>query len=268
MTTVQKVIVAVTVTLAVAAAVYEARQVSLLRRQVQSLQQQHALLAEQARQLRNKRDYATSQLAALRDKNDRLSRNTDELLKLRAEVSALNRQVVEAGVSKLQASSHVPESTQQVAWKLREPRRIGEFNNVGNETPEATAETVLWAAFNHQTSLFQMVHLPPEVLARAQDEGLTDLFARNLASDLVRSVSDITKNDAQQVWLDGGDITMFTQNVANKTYTYANVIDYRLSGRDNLEDPATEHHNDLLFAKIDGVWKLVIPGLSPEIRER
>jgi RNA polymerase sigma factor (sigma-70 family) len=88
MTTLQKTLIAATLVAAVGTGIYEARQASNLRDEVQSLQQQQTLLAEQ---LRQKRDGATSRLAALLAENEQLKskQNTTELLKLRGEVTRL-----------------------------------------------------------------------------------------------------------------------------------------------------------------------------------
>ena len=83
MTTLQKTLITATLVVAVGTGIYEARQASRLRNQVQTLQQQQI---EQIQQLSHERDDATNQLAALRNENERLNRNTAELLKLRGEV--------------------------------------------------------------------------------------------------------------------------------------------------------------------------------------
>ena len=91
MTTLQKTLVSAALAIAVGTGVYEVRQVSHLRQQNQTLQQQQALLAEQVQQLQSERDDATRQLAALRDENEQLNRNSAELLRLRGEVNLLRR---------------------------------------------------------------------------------------------------------------------------------------------------------------------------------
>jgi RNA polymerase sigma factor (sigma-70 family) len=92
MTTLQKTLITTTVAILAGAGIYEARQASRLREQVQTLQRQQAPLAEQVRQLQVERDEATRQLASLREDNERLNRNSAELLKLRGEVGVLRRE--------------------------------------------------------------------------------------------------------------------------------------------------------------------------------
>jgi RNA polymerase sigma factor (sigma-70 family) len=89
MTLLQKTIIGAALATAVGTGIYEARQVSTLRGQVQSLQQQQTPLAEQIQQLHQERDDAVRQLATQRDEHERLNRNAAELLKLRGEAAWL-----------------------------------------------------------------------------------------------------------------------------------------------------------------------------------
>jgi len=76
--------------------IYEARQASQLRDQVQTLQKQQALPAAQIKQLQNEHDDATNRLAALAEELARSKSNSLELLKLRGEVGLLRQQANEA----------------------------------------------------------------------------------------------------------------------------------------------------------------------------
>ena len=91
MTTLQKTIVTATIAVLAGVGIYEARQATRLREQVQTLQQQ----AEQTQQLQSERDDAMSKFAALRDDNELLNRNQTDLLKLRDEIAQLRQQQVE-----------------------------------------------------------------------------------------------------------------------------------------------------------------------------
>jgi len=90
MTTLQKSLLAATLAVAVGAGIYEARQASSLRTQVQTLQQQHA------EQLSQERDETARKLAALGAENERLNLNTTELLKLRGEATRLRGELKRA----------------------------------------------------------------------------------------------------------------------------------------------------------------------------
>jgi RNA polymerase sigma factor (sigma-70 family) len=95
MTTLQKTFISATVAVLAGAGIYEARQASQIRSQVQTLQQQQAPLAEQLRQFQKERDDTTNRLASLLVENSRLNSNPNqaELLKLRGEVGQLREEL-------------------------------------------------------------------------------------------------------------------------------------------------------------------------------
>jgi RNA polymerase sigma factor (sigma-70 family) len=132
MTTLQKTLITAIIAAAVGTGIYEARQVSNLRSQVQTLQQQQAPLAEQVEQLTRDRDDATNKLAALRDENDRLNRNTAELLKLRGEIGRLREDNRKLRTSLANAAPNsTPEADsegeQQKAWELHQLNNAKQF---------------------------------------------------------------------------------------------------------------------------------------------
>ncbi len=92
MTTLQKTVITATLAIVAGVGIYEARQSSQLREQVQTLQQERAPIAEQIQLLLQSYDEATNRLAALRDDNERLNQNTADLLRLRGEINLLRRQ--------------------------------------------------------------------------------------------------------------------------------------------------------------------------------
>ncbi|MCX6895648.1 MAG: sigma-70 family RNA polymerase sigma factor [Verrucomicrobia bacterium] len=100
MTTIQKTLIGATLVAAVGTGMFEARQVSQLREQNLTLQQQQTPLAKQLLQLQKERDAAALQIAALRDENERLNKNSSELLKLRGEVGVLRSQLAAASNGK------------------------------------------------------------------------------------------------------------------------------------------------------------------------
>jgi len=93
MTTLQKALIGTTLVVAVGTGMYEARKVSALRRaHGEMMRQQQAPLSQKIEQLTRERDAARRELGALRDENERLNRNTTELLRLRGEAAVLRRQ--------------------------------------------------------------------------------------------------------------------------------------------------------------------------------
>lgn len=100
MTTLQKTLIAVTIVVATGVGIYEARQASVLRSQIKTLQQRQA-----PQQQINDSDDSANKIAGMREENERLVRNTAELLKLRGEVGVLKRKLAEAEERKAQAST-------------------------------------------------------------------------------------------------------------------------------------------------------------------
>jgi hypothetical protein len=88
MTTLQKAIVGAALALAVGTGVYQARETSSLRTQLQTIEQQQGPLTQQIGQLTRKRDEAARSLAGLREAL-RMSTNHEDLLRLRAEAARL-----------------------------------------------------------------------------------------------------------------------------------------------------------------------------------
>jgi RNA polymerase sigma factor (sigma-70 family) len=115
MTALQKTIVTATIAVLAGAGIYEARQASQLRDQVQTLQQQQAPLTAQVLQLNQALTDATNLVAGLSDENARFNRNTSELLKLRGEVAMILRDNAELrrqhGLSPLSSPSQEAAST-------------------------------------------------------------------------------------------------------------------------------------------------------------
>jgi RNA polymerase sigma factor (sigma-70 family) len=87
MTTMQKAAIAATLAILASGGIHQAYKASLLRDQVQMLEQQQTSLAAQIQQLQRERDDAMHRLTSLADEK---SRDT-ELLKLRTEVTALRQ---------------------------------------------------------------------------------------------------------------------------------------------------------------------------------
>ncbi len=116
MTTLQKTIIGATLAAAVGSGIYETRQASRLREQVQTLQQQQAALTDRIPQLQRERDEAKSRLALLAEANESGNRNPAELLKLRGEVGVLRRDSQELAQLKAASSTNDAADTELRAW--------------------------------------------------------------------------------------------------------------------------------------------------------
>lgn len=122
MTTLQKALFAVTVAALAGVTVYQARQTSELRRQIQSQQAQPASLTAQIQQLRHERDDATNRLAALAGELAQAKKQPAEVLKLRGEVGSLRQEKALAGSkSALNKITADPE----LRKNLRDQQKIG-----------------------------------------------------------------------------------------------------------------------------------------------
>jgi len=143
MTALQKTIVAATIAVLAGAGIYEARQASQLRGQVQDLQQQQA---NQIQQLQAERDDATNQLAGLAAELANAKRSNSELLKLRGEVGLLRKQAA--------ATSNAPQASVQKPT-APDPSQDGnlesplvtrdQYEFSGFAQPEATVKSMFWA---------------------------------------------------------------------------------------------------------------------------
>jgi RNA polymerase sigma factor (sigma-70 family) len=125
MTTLQKSFITITIVATVGVGIYEARQATTLRHQVQTLQQQQAPLAEQIQQLQRERNDATNRLTDMADELAKANGNNLELLKLRGEVGMLRQQtnslrkLMQENQKLLTQLSAQPDSTNQVSAEDR-----------------------------------------------------------------------------------------------------------------------------------------------------
>jgi RNA polymerase sigma factor (sigma-70 family) len=87
MTTLQKTLITATIAAAVGTGIYEARQASSLRSQVQALQQQQAPLAEQLTRLQTENERLSNQVVLARGSQALSKAQFNELLKLRGQVA-------------------------------------------------------------------------------------------------------------------------------------------------------------------------------------
>ena len=89
MTTIQKLMVAGSLTVAVGVGIYEHQQASQLKQQLQTAQQEQQPLAERLRQAQQEQADAIAKLAAVQQESEQLRLSTAELPRLRGEVSRL-----------------------------------------------------------------------------------------------------------------------------------------------------------------------------------
>ncbi len=116
MTTLQKTMIGTVLALAVGTGIYQARETSSLRTQLQTLEQQQGPLTDKIRQLASQRDEAARSLAGLREAL-RLGADNRDLLKLRAEATRLRSTIDSARNSaNLYGQTNDPVAAMVEAW--------------------------------------------------------------------------------------------------------------------------------------------------------
>jgi RNA polymerase sigma factor (sigma-70 family) len=133
MTALQKTVVTATVAVLAGVGIFEARHASQLRKQVQSLQQQQMSLAGIIQKHEQEREDGARQLAALRNENERLNRNTAELLKLRGDAARSQSDPHKLG----QSNGNIRTEGAEVAltsWL----NRVEEFKRLPERMPDKT----------------------------------------------------------------------------------------------------------------------------------
>jgi RNA polymerase sigma factor (sigma-70 family) len=208
MTTLTKITIATAVAGAVTVCVFQARQVSSLRAQVQSLEQQeqqNSGLSNLVQELRHDRDRATNALAALTAENAGLKKNPNDVLRLRGEVGRLQQENATIGSSS--ALSKVAASAESRKL-LRDQQKLGMgmiykgFAKQMNLTKEQTdklndllADHVMEVVGHVSTVLRDK--LPAEqmnALFAAQEAALQEKVQALLGPDGLAQYQDYSKN--------------------------------------------------------------------------
>jgi RNA polymerase sigma factor (sigma-70 family) len=212
MTTLQKILVTVTVAALAGTGIYEGRQAMQLRGQNQTLQQSQATLAEQTRQLQreweqaqHERAEATNQLAALSDELARLKKNPSEVLRLRGEVGALRQeQTAIASQSAIGKAASDPETRKAIReqGKLLWGRLYSDLAKNLKLTPEQTGQLNDLLADHYMDNVdlsAQAVNVgktPAEVrqIFSASETAFQGQLQALLGNDALTQYQDYTKN--------------------------------------------------------------------------
>ena len=294
MTTMQKMLITATIVCSVTTGIYEMRQSSQLRNEVQKFQKQQASLAAQVNELSRERDEVAGRLAVLRGENERLNRNSAELLKLRSEIVGLrndSRELARLNMVTSGSSKSGLEDTMSMVkpWGLREPHKVTELQNVGGGTATSAMESLLWAAHYNPSALEDMILMPPNLSttmkpfsavvwpdksnARSLEDFLlgslnlsqtvkpSGTFGEQMAKEIVRRTAR-KLGSSQQIWLDGAYKPTFRLD-GRSSCQYASGYDLRmvyLVGEPDSNKPNVYQFDNLAFANVDGLWKLVIDG--------
>src|SRR5207244_684553 len=146
MTATQKIVIIAILAAAVGTGLYEARQASTLRSQVQTLQEQQVPFAE-LDQRRAEKERLAARLQADAAELENLRQGRAELLRLRGQVGALRQELAEAR----QRAAEPAAQTNDLAktWAVGEIKPKGEWKDAGLGSPLAAIETFWWAAANN-----------------------------------------------------------------------------------------------------------------------
>jgi RNA polymerase sigma factor (sigma-70 family) len=202
MTTLQKSLIGATLAVAVGTGIYEARQASVSRSQLQTLQQQQGPLVEQIDQLTRDRDSAASELAALQNDlarvqsdNERLRRDAADLARLRGEVNRLR--TVEQQTAQAKAAPPVGDDpfTQSV---LAMTQRAGELNGHLQRMPEKRIPELQLLTENDWLSVAKGVSLQSEADVRQALHELRNTAKHKFATFALKAVDNfIAANNGQ-----------------------------------------------------------------------
>jgi len=192
MTTLQKSLIGATLAVAVGTGIYEARQASVSRSQLQTLQQQQEPIAEQIDQLARDRDAAARKLAALQtdlsrlqSDNDRLRRDAAEVAKLRGEVTRLRAVEQQLGQAKATAAVGDDPFTQSV---LAMTQRAGELNAHLQRMPEKRIPELQLLTENDWLSVAKDVSLQSEPEVRQALSKLRNTAKHKFATHALQAV--------------------------------------------------------------------------------
>jgi myosin heavy subunit len=202
MTTLQKTIIGATLAVAVGTGIYEARQASVSRSQLQTLQQHQGPLAEQIDQLTRDRDSAASKLATLQNDlvrlqsdNERLRRDAAELPRLRGEVTRLRAVQQQAGQAKGSTPVSDDPFTQSV---LALTQRAGELNGHLQRMPEKKIPELQLLTENDWLSVAKEVSLQSEADVRQALSELRNVAKHKFATYALHAVDKfIEANNGQ-----------------------------------------------------------------------
>ncbi len=232
MTTLQKTVITVALAAAVLVGIYEARQASTLRTQVQTLRQQQA---EQIQQLQRDRDEAMAKQAQLQDESTRLNRNNSELLRLRGEVTRLRE--LEQQLAQLKKAA-------QAASEPNKPKMVAfgtEPQDMGATTPERAVSSLIWAAREgQQARVSELLELP---------EGVTEQEAPKHYEFFTRSLSN---SFSSKEFVSLQDIKPNSDGTLRLRFAYRNV------------PTGTTNPFPFKLRRHDSAWKVVVEGEAPK----
>ncbi len=222
--------------------IYEANRASTLDRELKAIPQTQAPLASHFLDAQRERDAAVQQLNALRAENERLNRNDRELLRLRGEVGALRRELADAKQRATQPNTRNADSS----WALGQVKTMGEWKDVGLNSPLAAVETFWSAAANNNIERMKQCLVFDR---RTNAEPVSDIYAKRETQSnggLVQSIGEagvrLTSQSAD--WLDTDRTTIGVQVVGTRPYPDGSVLN-------------VTQGEEFQLLRVNGEWKII-----------
>lgn len=257
MTTATKILLGTTLTIAIGAGLYQARQNARLRAEVQSLQQQGA---QQERQFKQERADQAAHLATLQTENDRAETNAAELAKLRGEVARLRAQTATA-VAPTAANLNAPEANTNASHVAVELPKDS-WSDAGFASVESALQTRGWAVLNGNRERFkESVFITPEAKQ----------IMEKLLEDMINAAPAAERKKFSQMILDNGlgfeEAMLMPMMAENQTkgYTGYQILSQQTVAPDEMVlqvatqmTAAPAKTETLRFRRMDNAWKLVV----------
>jgi RNA polymerase sigma factor (sigma-70 family) len=257
MTTFSKIIIGTTLTVAIGTGIYQARQSSALRSQLESLQQQQT---SQLEQLQQERDATATRLAALQNENERAKANSEELLRLRAEVVRLRTNPPNASQPSSATTNETEAPAQTAAAQTELPK--DSWTDAGFASVQSALQTRGWAVLTGNRERFK-----ESVFITAEARQIME----KMLEDMINAAPPAERKKFSQMILDnalGFEEAMLVPMMAenqNKGYASYQILSQQaVSPDETLLQVATKmtfaptKTETLRFRRFDNDWKLVV----------
>jgi hypothetical protein len=257
MTTLSKIIISTTLTIAIGTGIYQARQNAALRSTVQSLQQQRT---QQDEQLKQERADLSAQLTALQSENERAKSHSAELLKLRGELA--RRRTNPANSAQAPTTSSNSVETQTNASKVEAELPKDQWSDAGFASVQSALQTRGWAVLNGNRERFkQSVFITPEA-RQIMEKMMEDMINAAPAAERKKFSQMILDNELgfEEAML----MPMMAENQSKGYVGYEILSQQSVSPEEMVLRVATQmtyaptKTETLRFRRFDNDWKLVV----------
>jgi len=257
MTAIQKFLVAGTLTVAVATALYQGHQTSNLRAELASLRESNS---ERIRQLERENEAANRKLLGVNEENARARNDATELARLRAELARLRIQEQERvrQSSAGQPASDIPAPPKGLVGELP----TAAWTDAGFGTPEATLKTRGWSVLNGNRERFSESVAITDGARKLIEDMIVKMAEASTDPDKERLVKEAVANKwgAEEAML----MPMMAQN-QDKGFTGYRIVSQQTPSADEMileveteMASAPAQRETLRLARFGNDWKVVI----------